>query len=54
MKFEKVQGSGARKAYIKKGECCYNIMDGFWSDTWTFESLHKASKLVKEKNERLG
>ncbi|MBI2044043.1 hypothetical protein HYT24_01630 [Candidatus Pacearchaeota archaeon] len=35
--------------YVKKGNCKYNIIKGFWSDAGTFESLNKASNLVREK-----
>ena len=33
--------------YVKKDECYYDIVKGFWSDAGTFESLLKASQLVK-------
>lgn len=35
--------------YIKKGTLKYDIMDGFWTDAGTFDSLYIASKLVKDK-----
>lgn len=35
--------------YVKNGKCYYNILKGFWSDAGTFESLNRASNLVKEK-----
>lgn len=35
--------------YVKRGECCYNILEGFWSDAGTFESLNRASNLVRQK-----
>jgi len=38
--------------YVKKGLCTYEIIKGFWSDAGTFESLYKASKLIKERNEQ--
>ena len=34
--------------YVKKSECYYDIVEGFWSDVGTFESLLKASQLVKD------
>jgi glucose-1-phosphate thymidylyltransferase len=36
-------------AYIKQGSLTYNILKGWWTDAGTFESLYKASQLVKEK-----
>ncbi len=36
--------------YVKKGECYYSIIRGFWSDAGTFESLYKAASLIR-KNE---
>ena len=36
--------------YVKQGLCYYNIIKGFWSDAGTFESLNRASNLVR-KNE---
>ncbi len=35
--------------YVKRGECYYNILNGFWSDAGTFESLYRASNLVRQK-----
>lgn len=32
--------------YIEQGEMTCNLLKGFWSDCGTFESLHRASKLV--------
>ncbi len=36
-------------AYIKKGQMTYNVLDGWWTDAGTFESLFRANKLVAEK-----
>jgi glucose-1-phosphate thymidylyltransferase len=33
--------------YIKQGEMKYSVIDGFWSDAGTFESLLRASMMVK-------
>jgi glucose-1-phosphate thymidylyltransferase len=33
-------------AYIAKGELAYDILDGWWTDAGTFESLVKANELV--------
>ena len=40
-------------AYIKRGELTYSILDGWWTDAGTFESLLRANNLVANKeNER--
>ena len=35
-------------AYIKKEKMSFNILEGYWSDAGTFESLYRASTFVKE------
>jgi len=35
-------------AYIRKGTLTYDILDGWWTDAGTFESLFRANKLVSE------
>ena len=35
--------------YVKSGLCSFDKIKGFWSDAGTFESLHKASSLVRQK-----
>ncbi len=35
-------------AYIRKGQMTYSLLKGWWSDCGTFESLHKASRLVAQ------
>lgn len=35
--------------YVKSGKCYYSLLKGFWSDAGTFESLNRASNLVREK-----
>jgi len=35
--------------YINRGKCQYKIVNGYWSDAGTFESLNTASNLVQEK-----
>jgi len=34
--------------YIRDGSMTYEVLDGWWTDAGTFESLHTASKLVAE------
>ncbi len=36
-------------AYIRDGEMTYNILDGWWTDAGTFESLYHASSLMAKK-----
>jgi len=35
-------------AYIAKGNLTYGVLDGWWTDAGTFESLHRAWMLVAE------
>lgn len=35
-------------AYIQQGTMTYDILDGWWTDAGTFESLHRAWQLVAE------
>ena len=35
-------------AYLKKGNLTYDILEGWWTDAGTFDSLLNASKLVSE------
>ena len=34
--------------YVQKNDMTYTIVDGYWSDAGTPESLAQATKLVKE------
>ncbi len=34
--------------YIKRGDLTYGILEGWWTDAGTFESLHRANCLVAE------
>lgn len=36
-------------AYLKRGELTYNILDGWWTDSGTFDSLLRANMLAAEK-----
>lgn len=40
--------------YIRRGEMTFDILDGWWTDCGTFESLFRANKLVKKKARRKG
>jgi glucose-1-phosphate thymidylyltransferase len=35
-------------AYLRQGTLTYDILDGWWTDAGTFESLHRASIMVTE------
>ncbi|HSG26893.1 MAG TPA: sugar phosphate nucleotidyltransferase [Candidatus Krumholzibacterium sp.] len=35
-------------AFIERGDLTWDILEGWWTDAGTFESLHKASNLVAE------
>ena len=35
-------------AYLKRGELSYGILDGWWTDSGTFDSLLRANNLVAE------
>jgi glucose-1-phosphate thymidylyltransferase len=41
-------------AYIERGTLQHDILDGWWTDAGTFESLHRASLLVREKSPGAG
>jgi len=41
--------SDVNNAYITKGQLAYDILDGWWTDAGTFESLVKANELVEKK-----
>jgi len=36
--------------YIRMGEMSYSVLEGYWSDAGTFESLFRASELVRNMN----
>lgn len=36
--------------YVKKGTMTFRILNGFWSDAGTFESMYKSTNFVKEKS----
>jgi len=35
-------------AYIERGQLTYDIVDGWWTDAGTFESLFRASELIRQ------
>jgi glucose-1-phosphate thymidylyltransferase len=34
--------------YVQAGQCGFDVLEGWWTDAGTFESLHRASGLVRE------
>jgi glucose-1-phosphate thymidylyltransferase len=36
-------------AYLREGKLTYDVIDGWWTDAGTFNSLYRASRLVAEK-----
>ena len=43
---DELEISDVNNAYIAKGRLEYDILDGWWTDAGTFESLNKANELV--------
>ena len=39
-------------AYIREGDLCYDVLEGWWTDAGTFESLFRASLLVARDRSR--
>ncbi|HHS12830.1 MAG TPA: spore coat protein [bacterium] len=35
--------------YIRKGQMSYTVLDGWWTDAGTFESLYRANRLIAHK-----
>jgi glucose-1-phosphate thymidylyltransferase len=35
-------------AYLQRGDLTYDVLDGWWTDAGTFESLYRATQLVAE------
>ena len=36
-------------AYLERGELEHDVLEGWWTDAGTFESLFRANQLVREK-----
>jgi glucose-1-phosphate thymidylyltransferase len=43
---DELEISDVNNAYIAKGQLTYDILDGWWTDAGTFESLNRANELV--------
>jgi glucose-1-phosphate thymidylyltransferase len=35
-------------AYLQRGDLTYEVLEGWWTDAGTFDSLHHASRLVAQ------
>ena len=46
---EELEITDVNNAYLKKSQLYYDILDGWWSDAGTFDSLLRANNLVAEK-----
>ena len=46
----KLEITDVNNEYIRMGEMNYSVLDGYWSDAGTFESLFRASELVRIMN----
>ncbi|MBV9973432.1 MAG: NTP transferase domain-containing protein [Candidatus Eremiobacteraeota bacterium] len=40
--------------YIRRGDLCYDVLSGWWTDAGQFESLHLASNLVAKQRRKSG
>ncbi len=45
---EELEITDVNNEYIRMGEMTYSVLDGYWSDAGTFESLFRASELVRD------
>jgi len=45
-KRDELEITDANNAYIAKGQLAFDILDGWWTDAGTFDSLNKANELV--------
>ncbi len=34
--------------YLRRGDLTYSVLEGWWTDAGTFESLHRANCLVAQ------
>jgi len=39
--------------YMNEGRLCYNFLKGFWTDAGTFSTLFVASKLIKDREDKV-
>jgi len=38
--------------YLRKGKLTFDVLDGWWTDSGTFESLFKANKLIVDREKK--
>jgi glucose-1-phosphate thymidylyltransferase len=43
---EELEITHVNYAYIEKGQLAYDVLDGWWTDAGTFESLNRANELI--------
>jgi glucose-1-phosphate thymidylyltransferase len=48
---DELEITDANNLYIEEGKMSFSMVEGYWSDAGTFESLFRASELVKNKKE---
>ncbi|MCA9292431.1 MAG: NTP transferase domain-containing protein [Phycisphaerales bacterium] len=49
--------TAVNSAYLAKGACSFDVIDGWWTDAGTFEGLHEAATLVafeRKRGSRIG
>ena len=49
---EIIEIADAMDVYVKRGDMRYNMINGFWSDAGSFDSLLKASLMVRNLEKR--
>jgi glucose-1-phosphate thymidylyltransferase len=42
-----LESTDVNNEYIRRGELSYSVLEGYWSDAGTFESLYRASEMVR-------
>ncbi len=52
-KRDELEITDVNNAYLKKGELAYSVLDGWWTDAGTFDSLLRANNLVAKRSEKL-
>jgi len=45
---DELEITDVNNAYLKRGDMTYEVLEGWWTDAGTFESLHRASNMVAE------
>ncbi|MAE68177.1 MAG: spore coat protein [Phycisphaeraceae bacterium] len=45
---QELEITDVNNAYLERGDLAYDVLEGWWNDAGTFESLHRVSRLVAE------